>query len=92
MTMSLTEVLEEALRKGVVSGEEMTPLEMVQYLEKRAGELPRVLEHLHWVCQTIHQAYHTDEPGTWIVCPKSICESSARLFNEVIKWRKDDSR
>lgn len=83
--MSLEAVLEEAVLRGKLKATVMTPLEMVQYLEKRAAELPRVLGHLEWVCQTIHQAYHQDQNGTWIVCPKSICESSTRLFTEVIK-------
>lgn len=83
--MSLLGALEESMRRGPRSAEEMTPLEMVKFLEQKAGMLPLALEHLQWVCQTIHQAYHTDQPGTWITCPKSVCESSARFFMEVIK-------
>lgn len=83
--MSLQAALEEAVMRGKLKVMDMTPLEMVQYLERRATELPKVLNHLEWICQTIHQAYHPEQPGTWIACPKSICESTARLFAEVIK-------
>lgn len=37
-----------------------------------------------WLAQTVHQAYHTEHPGTWETCPKDICAS-------VRHWLKEDA-
>lgn len=48
-----------------------------------ASELPDALtqieqqeKHITWMAQTIHQAYHQDQPGTWRDCPKNLCAST----------------
>jgi hypothetical protein len=39
--------------------------------------------HVRWMAQTVHQAYHTDEPGAWNGdCRKDICSSTRRELNE----------
>lgn len=43
-------------------------------------------DYIRWVAQTIHQAYHQDQPGGWEVCPKDICASTVRhLLGEYVK-------
>jgi hypothetical protein len=39
-------------------------------------------QHIAWMAQTLHQAYHMEEPGTWQECPKDICISTVRFFTE----------
>ena len=38
---------------------------------------------LHWLAQTVHQAYHQEQPGTFETCPKSIC----RAVDDFLKAR-----
>ena len=38
---------------------------------------------LHWLAQTIHQAYHQEQPGTFETCPKSVC----RAVDDFLKAR-----
>lgn len=33
---------------------------------------------IRWICQTIHQAYHQDQPGVWETCPRDVCKSAKR--------------
>lgn len=40
------------------------------------------VEMFKWVAQTVHQAYHTDHPGTWEECPKNICSSVKYWLNK----------
>jgi len=38
---------------------------------------------LHWLAQTVHQAYHQEQPDTFETCPKSIC----RAVDDFLKAR-----
>jgi hypothetical protein len=38
-------------------------------------------ENTRWTAQTIHQAHHTDQPGTFEECPKSTCQAATSLLS-----------
>lgn len=40
------------------------------------------IELLTWVAQTLHQAHHRDEGGTWLDCPKNTCRAMAERLRE----------
>lgn len=35
-----------------------------------------LLETIHWMAQTFHQAHHQDHAGTWKECPKNTCNAA----------------
>lgn len=66
-----------------MNADDLTPIEKVQFLELKAKQCGDLAAHVKWVAQTIHQAYHTDNPGTFLVCPRTVCKSSAIILFEV---------
>jgi hypothetical protein len=54
----------------------------IMKMEKAAELLPRVIEHMEWMTQTVHQAYHgidATDPAmgtTWRECPNAFCKST----------------
>ena len=48
---------------------------------------PRMIDgfkkHIHWMAETVHQAYHQDQPKTWRECPRDICSSTVRFMEEI---------
>lgn len=42
------------------------------------GTIPEIRETLRWIAQTVHNAHHQDQAGTFEQCPKNTC-SAARV-------------
>lgn len=61
----------------------MDALEMVKITERAAIAGSKLLEHVNWMAQTVHQAYHQEHPGHWMACPKDICRSTAKKLADV---------
>lgn len=46
-------------------------------------------EHIKWMAQTVHQAHHQDQEGTYRSCPLSPCKATQEL---VLKWAEANIR
>jgi len=44
-------------------------------------------QHMKWMAQTAHQAYHLDESDTYSTCTKDICVSTQAL---IWKWAREN--
>ncbi len=44
-------------------------------------------QHMKWMAQTIHQAYHLDESDTYKTCTKDVCVSTQTL---IWKWAREN--
>ena len=64
----------------------MTQLNRVRIRERLRTTSHEAMQHIKWMAQTVHQAYHQDKPGTWEDCPRAICASTKARFDE---WRKE---
>lgn len=42
--------------------------------------MKKALEMIRWMAQTVHQAYHQEQSGTFESCPKDICSSAKRAL------------
>lgn len=51
------------------------PNDGCEYEMKILKALTIAWEALRWTTQTVHQAHHIDEKGTWETCKKGICPS-----------------
>jgi hypothetical protein len=52
-------------------------------LDGQAHEIELQKRYVRWMAQTIHQGYHTDDPGAWNGdCPKDVCSSTRRHLQE----------
>lgn len=43
-------------------------------------------EHMRWMAQTIHQAYHQDQGRVWQLCPRDVCKSTM----DWMLWKSGD--
>lgn len=44
--------------------------------EKHVAIVEELLEAIRWMAQTVHQGNHTNYPGTFRECPKSVCDAA----------------
>lgn len=44
-------------------------------------------QHIKWMAQTVHQAYHLEEGDSYRTCTRDICASTQAL---VWKWAKEN--
>lgn len=44
------------------------------------AEREELREAVRWVAQTVHQAHHQEQPGTFETCPKSTCDHAAKVL------------
>ncbi len=49
---------------------------------------PDLLEIVRWVAQTVHQAHHLDQPGTFHECPKNTCKAAHDAIEKALHARK----
>lgn len=49
-------------------------------LRQAQGESDQAADHLRWMAQTVHQAYHTDQAKNWRDCPVNICASTRNVL------------
>ncbi len=56
----------------------MTPSELAN--DPRVDRV-RLRALVEWMAQTVHQAYHDDQGGTFRDCPKIVCEAARRELN-----------
>ena len=43
---------------------------------------PDLFETVRWMAQTIHQAYHSDHPGTFETCGKNTCDAATQALKK----------
>lgn len=44
---------------------------------------PEMFETIRWLAQTVHQAHHMDQPGTFRDCSKNTCEAAREMLAKV---------
>ncbi len=52
----------------------------IMRMEKCSELLPRIVEHMEWMANTVHQAHHTEPEcmdKAWKECPHAYCKSTA---------------
>lgn len=57
--------------------------EMAKAFEGWQARVAQLLDHMCWMAQTIHQAYHHDagnESRTWQTCTHAFCSSTVRAI------------
>lgn len=60
-------------------GDIATLRDKIERLEKQNTNLREIV---HWMAQTIHQAHHTDHPGTFLTCKKNTCDAATQTLNK----------
>jgi len=67
----MTEQTFTAHEGEVMFTEEMVSIPAAEY-EALRKQIAAYRDVLRWIAQTVHQGYHTDTPGTWRECPRSV--------------------
>ena len=39
--------------------------------------IAKLVDHIKWTAQTVHQAHHLEQTGTWETCPRATCNAAA---------------
>ncbi len=60
-------------------------VEEIMRMEKATEILPRVIEHMEWMANTVHQAHHTEPEQmdkAWKECTHAFCKSTGIIVKE----------
>jgi hypothetical protein len=49
--------------------------------------IEELLETIRWMAQTVHQAHHQNYKGTFMECPKSVCDAAKQAIKNAKEQR-----